>query len=112
VTATTPPPPPAPPPAWNPATPGPYYASAPQTSGMSVASLVLGIVSIFCFGLLLVPPILAVVFGNLALDRIAGSGGTVKGRGMAIAGIVLGWIAIAAGAAIAIAWLVYGLTNL
>jgi hypothetical protein len=31
---------------------------------------------------------------------------------MAIAGIVLGWIGIALGAAIAFAWLAYGVSNL
>jgi hypothetical protein len=56
--------------------------------------------------------ILAIIFGNIALDRISQSNGQLKGRGMAIAGIVLGWIGIAALAAASLAWLVYGLTNL
>jgi len=109
-------PPPPPPASWTPGAPGPsgYYAPAPGTSGFAVAALVLGIFSIGCGGLgfLLAPPILAVIFGNVALDRIAASGGQLKGRGMGIAGIVLGWIGIAIGGAIAIAWLVYGITNL
>jgi len=53
-----------------------------------------------------------VVFGNLALSRIADSAGRQRGRGLAIAGIVLGWIGIGLTAIAAIAWLVYGITNL
>jgi hypothetical protein len=74
---------------------------------MAVASLVLGLV--FCFGF---TGILAVIFGNLALGKIDASGGTEKGRGLAIAGIVLGWIGIALLAIPALVWLGYGISNL
>ena len=101
---TTPPPP---------AVPQNVGAPAPgaSTSGMAVASLVLGIVSVFCLGFVVVVPILAIVFGHLALDRIATSGGWVKGRGLAIAGAVLGWILLVPVVIAAIAWLGYGLSN-
>jgi len=75
---------------------------------MAVASLVLGI--LFCG---VVTAILAVIFGNVALGRIQDSNGTEKGRGLAIAGIVLGWVGIAlliAGPAFA--FLGYGISNL
>jgi hypothetical protein len=72
-----------------------------------VASLVLGLC--FCFGF---TGILAVVFGNLAKNKIDASNGTEKGRGMAIAGIVLGWIGIALLAIPAVLWFGYGLSNL
>ncbi len=105
---TTPAPPPSPPPApsgW-----GPYQAAPRQTTnGFAVAALVLGI-AILCTGI--IGGVLAVVFGNLALARIDASQGAQKGRGMAIAGIVLGWIAIGLTAVAAIAWLIYGITNL
>jgi hypothetical protein len=77
------------------------------TNGMAVASLVLGIC--FCFGL---TGILAVVLGNLALNRIDASQGAEKGRGLAIAGIVLGWVGIALLAIPALVWLGYGVSNL
>ena len=77
-------------------------------NGFAVASLVLGL----CCWCAFVPGILAVIFGNLALGRIASSEGREKGRGMAIAGIVLGWVSIAVLAGLTIAWLVYGLSNL
>jgi hypothetical protein len=100
---TTPPPPPA--------YPGvPYVAQ--RTNGLAIASLVLGIVSFFCLGFLFVVPLLAIIFGHLSLDRIARSGGAEKGRGLAIAGLVLGWIFIVPVLIAALAWLGYGISNL
>jgi uncharacterized membrane protein len=78
-----------------------------RTNGMAVASLVLGI--LFCG---LITAILAVIFGNLALGQIDASQGTQKGRGLAIAGIVLGWIGIALLAILTFTWLGYGISNL
>jgi hypothetical protein len=56
---------------------------------MAVASLVLGILWIFWIG-----SILAVIFGYVAKGQIDRSGGAEGGRGMAIAGIVLGWVGV------------------
>ncbi len=74
--------------------------------------MVLGIVSVFCFGLLLIPPLLAVIFGHVAMDQIARSGGTQKGRGLAITGLVLGWILLVPVAILSFIWLGYGISNL
>jgi hypothetical protein len=67
---------------------------AVPTSGMATASMVLGIVGVvlgWCmFG---VPSLLAIIFGHLGLNETRS--GAVSGRGMAIAGLVLGYIAIA-----------------
>jgi uncharacterized membrane protein len=52
-----------------------------------VSALVLGIVGFF-----FVTAILAVVFGHVALSQIKRSFGAVTGRGMAIAGLVLGYL--------------------
>ncbi len=71
-----------------------------RSSGKSTAALVLGIL-----GLVLCPlicSVLALVFGYQARREIDGSGGTIGGRGNAIAGIVLGWIGIAIVAALLI----------
>jgi Domain of unknown function (DUF4190) len=73
---------------------------------LAVASMVLGIVSVFCFGLLLIPPLL------VAMDQIARSAGTQKGRGLAITGLVLGWILLVPVAILAFIWLGYGISNL
>lgn len=63
------------------------------TNGSAVAALVLGIL-----GLIMIPligPILALVFGYKARREIEDSAGAQEGAGMAIAGIVLGWVGIA-----------------
>jgi uncharacterized membrane protein len=52
--------------------------------------LVLGIVWIYWIG-----SILALVFGYIALSQIKRSNGWRTGRGMAIAGVVLGYIGVA-----------------
>jgi hypothetical protein len=64
------------------------YGVAPKTDGMAIASLVLGILSITCIGL--IGTILAVVFGILSRKKIKESGGALKGEGLALAGIILG----------------------
>jgi hypothetical protein len=66
----------------------PMYA-APSTNGFAVASLVLGILWLFWVG-----SILAVIFGHIATSQIDGSGGRQSGRGMAVAGYVLGYIGL------------------
>jgi type IV pilus assembly protein PilA len=66
----------------------PLAANAPaETSGKAVASLVCGL--LFFIPLLFV---LAIVFGHLALSEIRKSAGRLKGEGMAIAGLVLGYL--------------------
>ncbi|EDL57503.1 GYF domain-containing protein [Gimesia maris] len=60
-----------------------------RTAPMAVASLVLGLVGfniIFLLG-----SILAVIFGHVALKQIKQAGGRLSGRGMAIAGLLLGY---------------------
>ena len=97
---TPPPAPPAGPPPAPPAygqQPGGYgYQSTPKTNGLAIASLVLGIAQIF---LCIIGGILALVFGYISRRQIDESGGTQGGRGMAIAGIILGWIGIGLGIA-------------
>jgi lipopolysaccharide export LptBFGC system permease protein LptF len=68
--------------------------STPRTNGLAIASLVLGIAQIFAC---IVGAILALVFGYISRRQIDESGGTQGGRGMAIAGIFLGWIGIGLG---------------
>ena len=74
----------------SPPPPAPTQA-APSTNGYAVASLVLGILWLYGVG-----AILALIFGYMAKGQIDRSGGMQTGRGLAIAGIVLGWIGIAA----------------
>jgi type II secretory pathway pseudopilin PulG len=62
----------------------------PETSGKAIASLILGI-----FFILLPASILAVVFGHLSYSEINRSAGRLKGKGMAIAGLILGYFGVA-----------------
>lgn len=71
-----------PPPGW---TSAPPAASGP--TGLATASLVLGIIALVC-NVLLVPTILAVVFGAIALSK------KTAGRTRSIVGIVLGALGI------------------
>jgi hypothetical protein len=64
---------------------------------MAIASLVLGILWLYWIG-----SILALIFGYVAKRQIDESAGRQTGRGMAIAGIVLGWIGVGIGALIAV----------
>ncbi len=65
----------------------------PRTSGLAVASLVLGLLGWPLCG---IGSLLAVIFGHQALSQIDASNGMVTGRGMAIAGLVLGYLGLAA----------------
>jgi hypothetical protein len=65
----------------------------PPTSGLAIASLVLGIVGALCGWCLLgIPCLLAVIFGHLAIP--ATRPGRQAGRGAAVAGLVLGYLMI------------------
>ena len=69
------------------------YPPQPSSNGLATASLVLGIIAIpLCF--LVVPSILAVVFGGIGLNR-AKQDPAIGGSGKAIAGLVLGLVALA-----------------
>jgi hypothetical protein len=68
----------------------PLVAVQPQrTNGLAVASMVLGILWLYWIG-----SILALVLGYVAKSQIDNSRGQEGGRGMAIAGITLGWIGV------------------
>ena len=77
-------PPPAPAPAVRPTF---VRASAP-TNGLAIASMVAGLFWMWWIG-----SVIAVIFGHVALKQIARDG--QSGRGMAIAGLVLGYIGLA-----------------
>jgi Domain of unknown function (DUF4190)/Domain of unknown function (DUF1707) len=73
-------PPPAPP------APAPVYAPRAPVNGLAVASLISGVLWMMWFGSLL-----AIVFGHVALGQINRSEGREGGRGIAIAGLALGY---------------------
>jgi hypothetical protein len=83
--------PPPPPGGYGYPPPGPGYPppqAAVGTNGMAIASLVCSLFGWLC----VIGPILGLIFGFIALGQIKQTG--QGGRGMAIAGIVIGAIAI------------------
>jgi len=67
----------------------------PKTSGLAVWSLVLGCLAVvlLCAGPLFAIP--AVICGHLAYARIKRAGGTLTGSGLALAGLITGYVSIA-----------------
>jgi Domain of unknown function (DUF4190)/Protein of unknown function (DUF2510) len=66
------------------------YVTQPRNNGLAIAAMVLGIVWVYWIGSLL-----ALIFGYVALSQIKKSQGSQRGRGMAIAGVVLGYVGLA-----------------
>jgi hypothetical protein len=68
--------------------PGAGGYAAPRTDGLAIASLIVGILSLLCCGVLLGPA--AAIMGFISRNRITASGGAVSGGGLAMAGLILG----------------------
>jgi type IV pilus assembly protein PilA len=68
----------------------PPFVAPPTTSGKAVASLILGFL-FFAFP----AAVAAVVLGHMALSDIRKSAGRITGQGIAIGGLVLGYLGIA-----------------
>ncbi len=80
--------------------------AAPKTSGFAITSLVLSVLGLFCCTLL-VFNIGAIAFGHLALNQIK-KNPAIGGRGLAIAGLIIGYLGLVLGIAVdiyyAVAW--------
>lgn len=69
-----------------------YNMMNPTTSGYAIASLVCGIVGLVtCLVFVGIP---AVICGHMAMHQIANSRSMVIGRGMALTGLVLGYLCV------------------
>ncbi|MEI2277592.1 DUF4190 domain-containing protein [Paenarthrobacter ilicis] len=66
-----------------------YYAMQAEPKGLSIASMCCGIAIFVGFGFFILPQIAAVILGHLGLKR------EPAGKGMAIAGLVMGYIGVA-----------------
>lgn len=66
-----------------------YYGAPSAPKSLSIASMCCGIAALVGFGFFLLPQLAAVILGHLALRR------EPAGRGMAIAGLVMGYVGIA-----------------
>lgn len=79
-----------------------------KTNGLSIASLVLSLVNVIpCFWFLPIPAVLGVIFGFVSRGQMSKQS-TTKGKGMAIAGIVIGLVFVALGA---IFWIYVATSN-
>ncbi len=86
------------PPGSYPPGPGYAYPGRAKTSGLAIAAFVLSLLWIFGLGSLL-----AVIFGIIALVTISRSHGTRRGRGWAIAGLVIGALGLILTVAVSLA---------
>lgn len=93
-----------------PTAPG-FMAGQPLPQGMAVTSMVLGIVSIpmlyCCVGVIL--GIMAMIFGFIAINQV--NRGEARGKGMALAGIILGAVAILLTLLMILLYLVMGVSG-
>lgn len=71
---------------------GQFYGQQPQTDGKATTSLVLGILSILCFGILTGIP--AIILGHISRGNIQRSMGRLSGGGLAMAGLIMGYCSI------------------
>jgi hypothetical protein len=79
---------------WGPPTatapPSAQAVKPPGTNGLAIASMMLGILGFMC-----VTAVLAVIFGHISLGQFKARNNQEAGRGMAIAGLVLGYVWLA-----------------
>ncbi len=68
----------------------PQYASSPPTNTMAVVSLISGILSWVMFPL--IGAVVAIITGHMARKEISSSMGAQSGDGLAVAGLVLGYL--------------------
>ena len=81
-------------------------AQGPATNGMAIASLVLSLVWLCGLG-----SIVALILGFKANGEIKRAGGAQSGQGLAIAGIVLGFLGLLSGLVVLLAILIPVLLN-
>ena len=67
------------------------YVPATETNGLAIASLVCSIVGVAACG---VTAIVGVVLGHVARKQIRESGGRQTGEGLALAGLIVGYLLI------------------
>ncbi len=69
------------------------YPAIPRNNGLAIASMVCS----FFFWVYGIPAVLAIIFGFVARSQIKRSNGAERGGGMALAGIIIGFLGIALG---------------
>lgn len=69
------------------------FAPLPKTNGLAIAAMVCS----FFFWIYGIGAVLGIVFGFIARSQINRSGGAQQGKGMALAGIIIGFAGLAIG---------------
>jgi len=72
-------------------------AVSPPNNPLALTSMILGIVGVvlaFFYGIGAIPAIVAVILGHIGMGQIKNSAGTQGGNGMALAGLITGYIGI------------------
>jgi Domain of unknown function (DUF4190) len=93
-----------------PAYPAPYgygYTPPTSTSNLAIASMVTsiaGAVTLFCWGIGAIAALVGAILGHVALRKLRTSG--QRGRGFALAGVIVGWIGFVLGIVVLIAFIV------
>ena len=79
------------------------YQRPPESTGLSVASLVLGILSMLGFAIIILVPLAGVITGHLGYRREPSS------RALSLAGLITSWIALVLSALfyVFVIWLVF-----
>ena len=76
----------------------PPSEDGPKNEQLAVASLIIGVIGLlfsFCCGLFAIPfPIIALILGFMALNKIKSDPKNLKGKEMAIAGMALGGVTL------------------
>ena len=67
-------------------------AAVPRMASMAIVSVVLAVLSFVCIPIVAVIP--AIVCGHVAWSKISKSGGALHGKGIAIVGLIVGYLAI------------------
>lgn len=70
--------------------PAQYPVAGQRTNGLAIAALVCGLLPFFC-----VTSVIAIILGHIGLSQVKNSGGAETGEGMALAGLVLGYVFVA-----------------
>ena len=89
-------------PEWKPPPPPPYY-SLPQSNSLALASMIVGIASLVCFGV--IPGIIALVLGFAALSKIK-KDPAVGGNSQAWTGIITGGLGVLIHGIVAILYII------
>lgn len=82
-----------------------YAPPAPRLGTWALVSMICGAISIASFQSVLA--ILAIIFGFIGLNEIKKSAGQVEGRGLAIAGVVMGFVSLGIGLLILVLYILY-----